>query len=332
LSARERFLIRLPNWLGDVLMARPLLHSLRRARPDSLLIGVGPAHLLGLLAGDRVFDEAHSWPGDAGGRRRLAAALRESRPDVALVLPPSFSSAWFAWRTGARARLGYAHDGRSFLLTAAARRGARGDLHLSREYLELVAPLGVPGFDPPVLASSELGGRRARERLVELGIEGHRFALLAPGARFGPAKRWPVERFAALGRALVALGWRVVACGAEDDLAACDAVAEAIGPQAASLAGRTDLETQGALCAAAAVVVSNDSGLAHLAAASGAPTVVVFGSTSSAWTAPLGPRVRVIQKAPVCSPCFRRTCAIGYRCLTAVDVDRVARACVELVA
>ena len=82
----------------------------------------------------------------------------------------------------------------------------------------------------------------------------------------------------------------------------------------------------------AALVVSNDSGLAHLAAATGAPTVVIFGSTSSAWTAPLGPRVRVVQRPPVCAPCFRRTCRIGYRCLAAVEVAEVARACDELVA
>jgi heptosyltransferase-2 len=80
---------------------------------------------------------------------------------------------------------------------------------------------------------------------------------------------------------------------------------------------------QAALCAGAAVVVSNDSGMAHLAAATGAPTVAIFGSTASAWTAPLGPRVRVVQKAPVCSPCFRRECRIGYTCLTAVRVEDV---------
>lgn len=327
MSARERFLIRLPNWLGDALMARPLLHALRRARPDAALIGVGPAPLLTLLLQEGIFDESHAWPGDSNGRGRVIAALRVTSPDVALVLPPSFSSAWFTWRTGAPTRLGYAHDGRSFLLTRATPRLPRGEQHLSREYLALGEPLGIVAGELPVLAIAEDQRRAARDRLAAVGVKGGAIAILGPGARFGPAKRWPEDRFVSLGRTLVARGWPVVTCGGDDDRAACESVAAAIGAGAYSLAGRTDLGTQAALCADAAVVVSNDSGLAHLAAATGVLTVVIFGSTSSAWTAPLGPRVRVIQKAPVCSPCFQRTCAIGYRCLTAVEVDHVARAC-----
>ncbi|HTM57797.1 MAG TPA: glycosyltransferase family 9 protein, partial [Candidatus Udaeobacter sp.] len=110
--------------------------------------------------------------------------------------------------------------------------------------------------------------------------------------------------------------------------AACDEVASSIGDGTRSLAGRTPLATLAALAAEAALAVSNDSGFAHLAAAVGAPTVVIFGSTSSAWTAPLGPRVRVIQRAPVCSPCFQRRCHIGYRCLEAIEVARVEAECV----
>lgn len=325
-------MIRLPNWLGDALMARPLLHSLRRARPEAVLVGVGPAPLLELLAGERVFDESHPWPLDGTGRSRLIATLRRTPAGVALVLPPSFSSAWFAWRAGARVRLGYAHDGRSFLLTHATPRLARGERHLAREYLALVEPLGIAAAEPPLLGVPEERRRLALQRLADAGVGGGPVALFGPGARFGPAKRWPEDRFVALGRTLVGRGWSVVACGGEDDRSVCESVATAIGAGATSLAGRTDLLTQAALCGGAAVVVSNDSGLAHLAAATGALTVVIFGSTSSAWTAPLGPRVRVIQKAPVCSPCFRRTCAIGYRCLTAVEVDHVARACLAVAA
>jgi heptosyltransferase-2 len=112
----------------------------------------------------------------------------------------------------------------------------------------------------------------------------------------------------------------------------CAAVARAIGAGAVTLAGATDLATQAALLADAAVAVCNDSGLAHLAGAVGAPTVVVFGSTSSAWTAPLGARVRVVQDAPVCSPCFQRTCAIGTVCLERVSVAQVIAACESTVA
>ncbi|HEY6866623.1 MAG TPA: hypothetical protein VI792_05155, partial [Candidatus Eisenbacteria bacterium] len=89
----ERILIRLPNWLGDLLMARPLLHALRRARPGALLVAVGPEPLLELIAAERIVDQPHPWPGDRAGREAVVRSLRAARPDVALVLPPSFSSA-----------------------------------------------------------------------------------------------------------------------------------------------------------------------------------------------------------------------------------------------
>jgi heptosyltransferase-2 len=150
--------------------------------------------------------------------------------------------------------------------------------------------------------------------------------VLGPGAIYGPAKRWPPDRYAELGRGFAAGGFRVLVAGAPEDRAIAEPLAAAIGPRAHSIAGSTTLGEQLALCAAARVTVCNDSGLAHLSAAAGAPTVVIFGSTSSAWTAPLGARVGVVQRAPVCAPCFRRTCRIGTLCLTALEVRRVREA------
>lgn len=315
----RRVLVRLPNWLGDALMARPLLHALRAGLPGTAIAAVGPPALLELLAGDGAWDEAHAWPLATGAM----AALRADRADAAIVLPPSFSSAWFAFRTGAAVRVGFAHEGRSPLLTRALRRPARGDLHLSREYLRLAEAVGVTAAAAaPPLAVTDAARAQARELLG--GVAEGAYAVLAPGAAYGPAKRWPAARFAETGRSLAARGWRLLACGAAAERAACAEVAQACG--AVSLAGRTSLAAMAAVCAGAAVVVSNDSGLAHLAGAVGAPTVTVFGSTSSAWTAPLGPRVAVAQRAPACAPCFARTCRIGYRCLEAVTVNDVLAA------
>jgi len=132
-----------------------------------------------------------------------------------------------------------------------------------------------------------------------------------------------------VGRRLAIRGDRILVCGAGNERGTCESVAAGIGPAACSLAGSTTLLAQAGLCARARLAVCNDSGLAHLAAATGAPTIVIFGSTSSAWTAPLGPRVRVVQRAPVCSPCFARTCAIGYACLEAVEIEMVEDAARE---
>jgi heptosyltransferase-2 len=314
-------LVRLPNWLGDSLMARPLLLALRRGRPRAEITVVGPAGLLMLLAGDRAWDRAFPLPLAADAVR----VLRAARFDTAFVLPPSFSSAWQAWRAGARERVGFSGDWRDALLTRAVRRGARGDLHLSREYLSLGEAAGVPAPETPLPALPvECEPFEPQSRLAA----GAPYAVLAPGALYGPAKRWPLARFVELGRELSARGLRVIACGGEAEGADCAALAAATGGE--SLAGRTNLMQQAALCAGAAVVVSNDSGMAHLAGAVGAPTVAVFGSTSSAWTAPLGPRVRVVQRPTVCSPCFQRSCRIGYVCLENVGVRAVREAIEEL--
>jgi heptosyltransferase-2 len=309
-------------------MARPALHALRAAQPRAEITACGPRGLLELLAPEGLWQRTEALPASTG----LAGRLRAARFDAALVLPPSFSSAWLAFRSGARLRVGFAHEGRSLLLTHAVRRPARGDLHLSREYLQLAAALGAGEVPLPGLIVDAGAVREAAALLARAGLEGRAFAILGPGAAYGPAKRWSAERFTALGLRLAARGLGVLVCGAASEREVCDTVSAAIGAQALSLAGVTSLPVQAALCARAALAVSNDSGLAHLAAATGVPTVVVFGSTSSAWSAPLGPLVRVVQRAPVCSPCFARDCAIDYACLAAVEVATVTSIAVESVA
>jgi heptosyltransferase-2 len=330
-DAPAKILIRLPNWLGDILLARRMLHGLRAARPDARLFAVAPPALLDLLAPEGLFERIHPWSVERDVRNGCLAAVRDFGPEVALVLPPSFSSALFAWRSGARRRVGYAEGVRSFLLTHRLGRGARGDRHLSEEYLAIGAAAGALDATPPDLAPARAG---AAEPLIAAapGLVGRPLAVLGPGAIYGPAKRWSAERFAALGRILGARGFGVAVCGTTAEREVCDAVAAGAGTHATSFAGGTDLPALTALCASAALAVCNDSGLAHLAAATGTPTLALFGSTSSAWTAPLGRRVRVVQHAPECAPCFRRTCRIGYVCLERIEVDEVAAACEELAA
>jgi heptosyltransferase-2 len=293
-------LVRLPNWLGDLLMARPLLAAVRAAG-NGPVTALGAPALTGLLAADGAWDVVGPARGHAG------------RHDLAIVCPPSFSSAWQAWRSGSPRRIGFAGEWREAWLTDAVPRPPRGDLHLSREYLALAAAAGLR--EVPLRDLTPPPGERPRWERPH--------AVLGPGAVYGPAKRWPARHWIALGRRLTGAGLAVAVCGAAGEADLCTAVASGIGSGAESWAGRTDLPTQARICRDAALAVCNDSGLAHLAAAVGAPTIVVFGSTSSAWTAPLGPRVAVVQRAPVCAPCFARTCRIGYACLEAVTVDAV---------
>lgn len=316
----ERLLVRLPNWLGDALMARPLVHALRTAHARATITAVGPPVLLDLLAADAAWDRAEPLPLTSEAWSRL----RSTRAEVAVICPPSFSSAWMALRLGVPRRVGFRSDGRAWLLTDALPRAPRGDVHLASEYAMLGERVGAR---PAPWRSLPVPAERAR-----FAPAGGTWVVLGPGAIYGPAKRWPAEAFAEVGRRLARAGHAVLVCGAAADADVCSAVARGIGVAATSLAGRTSLVEQAALCAGASAVVCNDSGLAHLAGAVGAPTVTVFGSTSSAWTAPLGPRVRVVQHPPVCAPCFRRTCAIGYACLNAVGVDEVVDACTRAAA
>ncbi len=320
----SRYLVRLPNWLGDALMARPLLGSLRAALPTAQAIAVGPVALLDLLAGDGAWHTAIPL-----AQSHAALTLLRSEPiDTAIICPPSFSSAWFAWRAGARQRAGFRGDLRDGLLTHPVARPDRGEMHLSREYALLGDVLGVPAAAAPApLQASEPAHAAARQLTGEAP-----YAILGPGAVYGPAKRWPMERFVQVGKELVRRGWQVLVCGAESERSLCEEVARLAGRGTTSLAGRTELSTQAALCGGAQVAVCNDSGLAHLAAATGAATVSIFGSTSSAWTAPQGARVRIVQRPTVCSPCFQRNCRIGYACLVAVSVEDVLRAVDEVAA
>lgn len=310
-------------------MSRPLLHSLRASFAEAEVWAIGtPA--APLLEEEGLWDRFLTRDVLVSGRD-AASPFQGQRFDAAVILPPSFSSAWTLWRLAVKRRVGFAAESRSWLLTDAIRRTARGERHLSEEYLDLGERLGARRSPLPILRPSEQGLALAAARLRRLGVGGEAPVILGPGAAYGPAKRWPAERFVTLGQRLRSRGHAVLVAGSAEDRETAEPIAAAIGTGAHAIAGETSLSEQLALCSLSRVTVTNDSGLGHIAAASGAPTVVLFGSTSSAWTAPLGPRTAVVQRAPVCSPCFQRTCQIGYRCLLAVDVAAVERAC-EVVA
>jgi heptosyltransferase-2 len=154
--------------------------------------------------------------------------------------------------------------------------------------------------------------------------------VVSPGARYGPAKRWDPRRFAAsAGRITTRLERAgVVLVGEGADIAACDQVADGIETEGIQLAGRTDLEELAGVLAGADAVLANDSGTAHLAAALGRPTVVIFGSTEPLWTAPRGERVAVARERVRCSPCFRRRCPLidANACLRMVEPSAVVDA------
>ena len=318
-------LVRLPNWLGDLVLAWPVIDA----------AGRGGAVFLGPEAFRDLVSSRH--PGAtylAVSRARRwspVGAIRRARPSAALLLTESLSSALLAWLGGVPERIGYAAEGRGLLLTRrVARAGPARSIPRAREYAVLAAAAGLEvASEVPSLAALARDREAAGWLLDGAGVSGRPYAVIAPGAGYGPAKQWGPERFADAAGVLAAeRGFAPVLVGSREDRRAAQAVVDALsgGAQAHDLTGSTDLPALVGVLAGAEVVLSNDSGVMHLAAALGRPTVGIFGSTSPVWTSDSSPWVRNLYAAYPCSPCFRRTCPIGYGCLRSITPDDAIRA------
>ena len=312
-SEPEAILVRTPNWLGDLIVSTgfvsALLQRFPKARVDLVVRAGFEALPLPQRGSVLPFDRNRTSAG-AFGR-----SLRGRGYTHTFVLPPSFSAAWMAWRAGVPWRIGYRGEGRSWLLRPAVRpRNAPRSVHLLQEYLDLLAPWmqARPHATPPRLeiTAEWLAGHWPR---AVRGLA--RPVVLAPGAEYGPAKQWPPEHYRALARELTRQGWAIAVVGLAKDRALGAAILDGVGP-ALNLCGETSLAELTALLAGAALLVSNDSGAMHLAAALGIPQLAVFGSTNPVWTGPINPRGRVVYRSEWCSPCYARTCRFGHtRCL-----------------
>lgn len=307
-------------------MATPLLLVLRRLFPDMLIHLYCRAYVSEVFRRSSAVDHIIEHRGGTGIVERVRS-LRAGRPrrrwSIGFVLPPSFSAALVTVLSGARRRIGYEGEFRRFLLTDDLDGFYSRGEHLSRMYVRLaeraagadVADTPLPVVVPPY---------RWRDTLSEKRLEAP-YIVLAPGAVYGAAKVWPLERYAALaGRAAEHTGMRVLVLGSEEEAPGLAKIVESAGVPVRSLAGELTGEELLAVLRGAALVVGNDSGPVHLAAAMGRPTVAIFGSTSPVWTAPRGAAVRIVAHAFECSPCFSRECPDGEpRCLLDIGIDEV---------
>lgn len=260
-------------------------------------------------------------------RLRLGRRLRTHRYGHAYILPRSYKSALPAWAAGAQRRTGFLGEARFGLINDIRREPAGRKLRTVDRFLLLGVEPGeaLPAAAPPrLIADPEAGALAARALGARLGDP---ILALCPGAEYGPAKRWPAAHFAALARGYQEQGWQIWLLGGAHDKAAGSAIAALSAGACLDLTGRTTLLQALDLIGLATAVVSNDSGLMHLAASLKKPLVAVFGSSDPAHTPPLDARaVAVTLKLP-CSPCFARNCPLGHlRCLQDLGPDRVAAA------
>ncbi|HEU4366104.1 MAG TPA: lipopolysaccharide heptosyltransferase II [Candidatus Krumholzibacteria bacterium] len=321
-ASRRRVAVVAPNWLGDAVMALPAIARIGAQASVAVLAPRYTARVFWRAPGvDEVWIDPPA--GRLGRIRSRARALRAYGASAAVVFPPSLSSAIAPWLAGVRERVGYRSEARRPFLSDAPPAPPR-TRHLSAAYLALsdrvlTAP-DAAGVAPRLHVSNADRSAVAR-RLQEAGVNG-RYVVVVPGAAFGPAKSWPWERYRSLCSGLAREVFMVVTGGA-GDRAVCERVAAGI-PGMVNLAGGTSLGEFFALAERADVLVANDSGAPHVSAALGTPTVVLFGSTSPQWTAPLGEAVAVLQHVVHCNPCFRRSCPTQLECFNGIAVDDVA--------
>ncbi len=335
-----RLMIRSTNWIGDVVMSVPAIRELRRLHPDWRITVVARERVAGLYHDRELADEVLVV--GSGSALRLAPLLRRRRFQRAVLLQNAFEAALLAFLARIPDRAGYAVDGRSLLLTRRARPRVHSlGRHQVFYYLDLLYQTGLspvdylnaPGFEPDLhLTLSSAGIQRAREILEEQGIEpSDRLVGLNPGAAFGPAKRWPAERWAQLADRLISeSGVKVLIFGSAAEIPLAEQIQARMKERAVSLAGRTDLQSLAAAIAAVDLFITNDSGPMHLAAALDVPQIALFGSTDEVATGPFSRRALVIHKHVECSPCLRRTCPIDLRCFTRISPDEVAAAAQEM--
>jgi heptosyltransferase-2 len=321
-SSLELIVVRTPNWLGDTVMALPMLAALRAARPEARITLIG--RWATLLAGQGVADALLAYPKAHTDRRHLASAIAHERPDIAILLPSSFESAFAACRWGARRRVAYATDARGLLLTDALPLPS-SRLHQVDEYGALLEPLGIADcarVPQWTLTKSAAADAEVDGLLATAALDGALVGLHL-GAAFGSSKLWPAAAYGRLARLLTDDGLRPVLLGTSDDEATAIAVAQAAGMEVASLVGRDRVALLPRLLARLRCLVSGDTGVAHLAAAVGVATVTLFGPSDRRLTAPRGAAARVLDREVPCSPCFRPTCPIDHICLRRIEPETV---------
>ncbi|MEW6186479.1 MAG: lipopolysaccharide heptosyltransferase II [Thermodesulfobacteriota bacterium] len=332
----KNILVRSPNWLGDALMTTPILSCLREKLPQARITVLAKPWVSAVFESSPDVDEVilYHHPGlhqGMRGMRTLAQGLKVRGFDTVIHFPHSFESAWISFLSRIPQRIGYATEGRGILLThrLPMSRVVKEE-HQVPFFFHLLEPLGIkerphPEQHPLRMTVAEEDRLKAEARLQGQGIspEDHLVGL-APGAVYGSAKCWPLERFVSLAEVLIKdRGAKVLLLGTGVDTLSDRGREIFPGSGFYNLLGRTGLGEALALIQKCRLVICNDSGLMHGAASLKVPLVALFGPTNRARTGPWSGINRVIQKTFPCSPCLRKTCPEPETCMAAISVEEV---------
>ena len=323
-----RILVKAPNWIGDAVLATPLLAALRAHWPDAHLGVLARAKIRPVIERGPAVDEIVDEP--EGSPLRFARLLREGTWDLAISCSSSLRVAVAFGAARIPVRIGFAGGGRHLFLTEPVPPPPRST-HQIEHYLLLgmAAGLDAPGVRDLVWQTRPEDDAEV-DRFLRISAEGgDRFVAFAPGASYGPAKRWFPRRWAALGdRLALENGVRAVLVGGPEEQAASLGIAAIMARPPVNASGLLSRGGTAALLKRCRAFVSNDSGLMHVGVAVGVPTIGLFGSSNPHWTGPRGGRHEALWGNVSCSPCYRRACVRGrdYGCLDALTVDRVTAA------
>lgn len=320
----RKILIRLPNWLGDAVMCSGAVYRFAESHPDCSITLMGNALSLSVFEHGPVSFETFVFDNRSGDRIfglwQASQELRYREFDEAWLLTNSFSSALTLWLAGIRKRVGYAMHQRGLLLTDSRRMQAPKP-HQAIQYSMLFDPSWTEEIQPRIYVTER---EKDKARSLVPFTDKKRIAL-APGAAYGTAKRWIMERYGELALRCV---WEneqdVVVVGAPREIEIAEQVARAGRERVLNLAGKTTLRELYAVLSLCDAVVCNDSGIMHVASALGIPTVAIFGPTDWRETSPLGEQITLLREEMDCAPCKKRECPLGHHnCMKAIEVEAV---------
>ncbi|MBN1223382.1 MAG: lipopolysaccharide heptosyltransferase II [Candidatus Aminicenantes bacterium] len=332
-----KLLVRTPNWIGDAVMSLPVLDCLHENLPDGEIWVAATPWVRDVFASLPYLGGTVCLP-EGNGLRNLrlsAKTIEEHRFDIGVLLTNSFASALLFYLAKIPERWGYAKDGRHLLLT----KGITEKLHEKsshqlHSYLTLVSKLGME--TPPVRLNYPLAPHdkeRAREFLVSSNVDTSKpIVILSPGASYGPAKRWPTQNFGRLAVLLQdKIGAEILIVGSQQDGELGESIAAGMNKKPVLLAGKTSLNQLAGIVSHAALFVSNDSGLMHLANALHRPVIAIFGPTDPGRTGPYQEPSLVLKKEAPCWPCFYRACPYEHQCMTSITPEEACEACLKLI-
>lgn len=331
LNSDKKILIVGPAWVGDMVMAQSLFEVLKQQNPEILIDILAPVWSQGLL--ERMPQVHRSWvlPFQHGElklypRYRLAKSLLANEYQQVILLPNSFKSALIPFWSNIPIRTGWRGEWPRFLLLNDARFLDKTKLPLM---VQRFVALGLPSGTalPQKLPRPSLQISQSQQALAldkyQL-VRPTRLLAMAPGAEFGSSKRWPAEYYAAVANAKISQGWEVWLFGSSKDKPVAEEICHLTQNKVMDLTGKTTLTEAIDLLAFATVVLTNDSGLMHIAAAVNRPLVALYGPTSTQFTPPLSDSATILSLNLSCSPCFQRTCPLGHwRCMKDLLPDQV---------